>query len=84
MNRLSFARRTFSSFYQYSQPTTNPKVWFQVSEGENVLGKLEFELFEHRVPKTVENFKQLISGQNSISKTYVGTPFHRIIDGFVA
>ena len=55
-----------------------------MSQGEKELGRLEFELYEDKAPKTVANFKALISGENEIGKSYKGTPFHRIIDGFIA
>jgi len=45
----------------------------------NGFGKLFIQLFDNIVPKTVENFKQLISQKYG----YKGSLIHRIIPGFM-
>jgi len=54
------------------------------------LGRLKIELFSD-CPKTVENFKCLITGEKGMSKKkkekklhYKGNRFHRIIDNYIA
>lgn len=42
-------------------------------------GPIELQLFENQAPNTVANFISLVE-----SKKYDGTPFHRVINGFMA
>lgn len=58
------------------QPPSN-KVFFDVAIGNSIAGRIVFELFVSVTPVTCENFKQLSLGP------YKGTPFHRIIRGFM-
>jgi cyclophilin family peptidyl-prolyl cis-trans isomerase len=51
-----------------------PQVKFTTDEGEIVL-----ELFENEAPNTVANFITLVE-----KKHYDGTPFHRVLGGFMA
>lgn len=61
--------------------TKRPKAFFDISVGEETSGRLTFELAEDVVPKTVENFKLLCTGQNIHSKSYKGTKLHRVVKG---
>lgn len=54
-------------------------------------GRIVIELFNDLVPKTCANFRCLCTGEKGMSKLsknsplhFKGTPFHRIITGFVA
>ena len=49
--------------------------------GEPV-GKITMELRKDVVPRTAENFVQLCNGTPSFG--YKGSPFHRVIPGFMA
>jgi len=66
----------------------NPNVFFDISIGDSPAGRIEFELFKKIVPKTVENFRALTTGEKGMGKsgkklTYEGSHFHRIIPGFM-
>nr|DAZ86359.1 TPA_inf: venom-related protein PPI [Conus ebraeus] len=57
------------------------EVTFDLSIGGDAVGKVVIGLFGEAVPRTVENFAQLASGENGYG--YEGTPFHRVIEDFV-
>jgi cyclophilin family peptidyl-prolyl cis-trans isomerase len=61
----------------------NPKVAIDVSIGGKPAGTIELELFADTVPKTAENFRALCSGEQGDDMRYAGSPFHRIIPGFM-
>lgn len=68
---------------------SRPCVFFEVMADRAVLGKIIFELFGDIVPKTTENFRCLCTGERGKTKLsrkllhFKGTPFHRIIPGFM-
>jgi len=68
----------------------NPHVFFDIEIGSRSIGRLVFELYASVVPKTVENFRALCTGEhgaNIISETnltYKNSGFHRVIPGFMA
>lgn len=59
----------------------NPKVFFDVSIATTDHGRITFELRKDVVPKTVENFRSLCTGETGLS--FKGTEFYRIIPGFM-
>lgn len=67
----------------------NPRVFFDVTMGGEPLGRIEMELFHKVVPRTVENFRCLCTGEKGVGATtgkplhYKGVPFHRVIDNFM-
>ena len=69
---------------------SNPKVFFDVSTADGTpLGKITFELFADKVPKTAENFRALCTGEKGVGKSgkplhFKGSKFHRVITGFMA
>ncbi|CAE8644019.1 unnamed protein product [Polarella glacialis] len=46
-------------------------------------GRLEIELFADVVPRTAENFRCLCTGEKGKRLNFKGSPFHRIIPGFM-
>jgi peptidylprolyl isomerase len=61
----------------------NPKVAIDVGIDGKPGGTIEAELFADVVPKTAENFRVLCSGERGEDLAYAGSPFHRIIPGFM-
>jgi peptidylprolyl isomerase len=66
----------------------NPRVALDVTIGGEPAGTITVELFADVVPKTAENFRALCTGEKGKGKSgkplsYAGSPFHRIIPGFM-
>lgn len=66
----------------------NPRVFFDLQIGDEVVGRIEFELFVKITPKTCENFRCHCTGEKGAGPSgkpmhYKGSPFHRIIPGFM-
>ena len=60
---------------------TRPKAFFQFKIGDEVLGKLIFELASDVVPRTVENFMRILNKETAIKRGYKGTKIHYIQSG---
>jgi hypothetical protein len=64
----------------------HPVVFFDVTIGGAPAGRLKIELFKTQVPRTVENFRQLCTGEhrrNGQPIGYKGAKFHRCIKDFM-
>ncbi len=66
----------------------NPRVAMEVTIDGEPAGTVSLELFADVVPKTAENFRALCTGekgegQSGVELSYAGSPFHRIIPGFM-
>ena len=71
---------------QYTPPdaTTTVRTYMDVAVDGEPAGRLEFGLYGNQVPRTVENFRCLCSGEKgSDALSFEGAPFHRIIPGFM-
>jgi cyclophilin family peptidyl-prolyl cis-trans isomerase len=65
---------------------TRPKAFFEISMGDQKLGRLVFELASDIVPKTVENFLSLCNKKETSGQkySYKDTKFHQILkDTFI-
>jgi len=60
---------------------SNPKAWFDITIGGEAAGRVVMQVRQDKVPKTAENFLQLCTGKQGFG--YKGSPFHRVIPGFM-
>ncbi|KAI9221397.1 cyclophilin-like domain-containing protein [Blastocladiella britannica] len=67
-------------------PADNPIVFFDVAIGGQPIGRMKFELFADKCPRTAENFRQFCTGEHrreDLPIGYKNATFHRIIKEFM-
>lgn len=68
---------------EHDQHTEVVNCFFDIQIGDEEVERVEMELFKDTVPKTVENFRCLCTGEKGSGLHYKGSGFHRVISGFM-
>ena len=77
------ARGPRISLEEAQSDPANPVVYFDMTIGDEPVGRIEMTLFAKHYPRTAENFRALCTGEKANRLHYKGSHFHRVIPGFM-